>query len=246
VEHVLIVEDEYIVATELQDVLETAGYGVAGIIDTAVGAMRMVREEDPDLVLMDIRLAGKEDGIDAAVEIWDRFRKPVVFLTAYSDKKTITRVQESGSFAYLVKPVREAELISTIKNVLSRNLDFTEDHESAKFYLEVCESIADPLILLNASMKILWVNKSAEQLLQKSRKEIMYKRLEIFFQAETETTGKLTLPVMDVMINREAVKLNGLVNLTGQFKKQPCVYSLAPKYSSQGNIDGVLLQLILG
>ncbi len=115
---ILIVEDESIVAMEIEDRLKGLGYGVAGVVSSGEEAIRKAEETRPSLVLMDIRLKGDTDGIEAAQQIRDRFDIPVVYLTAYADEDTLRRAKITGSSGYLTKPFEEAELYSAIETCL--------------------------------------------------------------------------------------------------------------------------------
>jgi len=118
---VLIVEDEGIVATDIQDRLSAMGYISAGWADTAARAVEMTETQDPDIVLMDIRLPGPRDGILAAEEIGRRFQIPVVFLTAYSEEATLERAKQAQPFGYILKPFNDRELKSTIEIALYKH-----------------------------------------------------------------------------------------------------------------------------
>lgn len=112
---ILIVEDEVIVAMTLEDVLQKLGYQVAGAVTNGPDAIQMVGEEMPDLVLMDIRLDGPMDGIEAATRISSLYSIPVVYLTAHSDQATLSRAIQTQPYGYLLKPFRERDLYTTIE-----------------------------------------------------------------------------------------------------------------------------------
>ena len=112
---VLIVEDEGIVATDIQERLSALGYRSVGWADDAARAIEMAEAQRPDIVLMDIRLPGPRDGIHAAGEIRRRFQIPVVFLTAYSEEATLERAKQAQPFGYILKPFNDRELKSTIE-----------------------------------------------------------------------------------------------------------------------------------
>ena len=118
---ILIVEDEAIVAMHLAAQLEGLGYQVAGISATAQEAVRLAEEHRPDLVLMDVQLQGPEDGIWAARAIRDRFRLPVVFLTAYAEDTTLERAKVTEPFGYVIKPFEERELKTVIEMALYKH-----------------------------------------------------------------------------------------------------------------------------
>jgi signal transduction histidine kinase len=117
---ILIVEDERLVARDIADILAQHGYVVPTICTTAECALTEIQRHQPDLVLMDIRLAGAMDGVEAAQIIQAQFQRPVVYLTANADPVTLDRVQSSRPFGYLLKPFDERTLTTTIDIALAR------------------------------------------------------------------------------------------------------------------------------
>jgi putative two-component system response regulator len=118
---IMIVEDEAIVAEDLARQLTNLGYDVVATAYSGEEAVEKVREIYPDLVLMDIVLAGKMDGIQAAGKIEAIADIPVVYLTAYSDEKTLGRAKISGPSGYVLKPVKRKQLHVTIELALHRH-----------------------------------------------------------------------------------------------------------------------------
>ena len=118
---ILIVEDEAIVAADLQSMLQYSGYTVAGSAATAERAVELARQHRPTLVLMDIRLAGPMDGITAAEAIRRELDLPVVFLTAHSGAATLERAKAAEAFDYIVKPFEEQELRTTIEMAIQKH-----------------------------------------------------------------------------------------------------------------------------
>jgi PAS domain S-box-containing protein len=121
VRRILIVEDEQVVALDLQASLEKLGYAVAAQVATGEAAIEKAGALLPDLVLMDIQLAGKLDGTEAAEQISSRFDLPVIFLTAFADEATLRRARVSGPFGYILKPFEERELHSNIEMALHKH-----------------------------------------------------------------------------------------------------------------------------
>jgi two-component system, response regulator PdtaR len=113
---VLIVEDERLIAEYFKVVVEHFGYGVCGIAATADDAVRLARDECPAIVFMDVRLGGKKDGVDAAMEIHENKPVPTVFITASREPATLKRINTDHPSAILIKPVLQAQL----KDVLTR------------------------------------------------------------------------------------------------------------------------------
>lgn len=110
VRRVLIVEDEAITALDLSTELTGLGYEVCGVVDTADAAVDAAARQMPTIVLLDVRLAEGEDGIEAARRIRAQQDVAIVFLTAQSDEATLSRVLEVSPFGYLIKPFRAREL----------------------------------------------------------------------------------------------------------------------------------------
>ena len=117
----LIVEDEILIAEDLKERLISFGFRVIAAVDSADEAVTLAVREHPDLVLMDIRLKGKKDGIEAAEEIRKQIDLPIVYLTAYSDHRTVERSRQSSHDAYLLKPFQTRELQSTIDVAMKRH-----------------------------------------------------------------------------------------------------------------------------
>lgn len=125
-EKILVVEDEAIVAEDIASRLERMGYMITDIVASGEEGIMSAITTPPDLVLMDIMLQGKIDGITAAEQIYKTVKRPVVYLTAYGDEDTLQRAKLSGSFGYLLKPFHERELRATIEIALSRHQAETE------------------------------------------------------------------------------------------------------------------------
>ena len=115
---ILVVEDESIIAKDIENALKEMKYTVAGIAFSGEDAVKKAAETKPDLVLMDIVLRGKMDGIEAAEQIRTWLNIPIVYLTAYEDEKTLGRAKLTEPFGYLIKPFDERELHSTIEIAL--------------------------------------------------------------------------------------------------------------------------------
>jgi light-regulated signal transduction histidine kinase (bacteriophytochrome) len=118
---IMIVEDERILALDLAETLEDLGYTVAGLASRGEEAIELARRLHPQLILMDVRLAGEIDGITAAETIRDEHDVPVVFLTAHADDDTLHRATHSEAAAYLVKPFKPPDLRCVIEIALHKH-----------------------------------------------------------------------------------------------------------------------------
>jgi DNA-binding response OmpR family regulator len=127
---VLIVEDETLIAEELRERLSQFGYSVIAAVDTADEGIAIATRERPDLVLMDIRLKGEKDGVQAAQEIRQQVDIPIVYVTAYSDRLTVDRARQTEYDAYILKPFHRRELQSTIEVAMQRHAMRTQQRKA--------------------------------------------------------------------------------------------------------------------
>ncbi len=115
---VMIVEDEFIIIEEVKMILENIGYEVVTTTNMGETAIELAESQNPDIILMDIRIKGKMDGIEDAHIIHPRFNIPIIFMTAFLDKKRIERVKLTMPFGYILKPIWERDLKINIEMAL--------------------------------------------------------------------------------------------------------------------------------
>jgi two-component system, response regulator PdtaR len=118
----LIVEDEALIAEELKERLSRAGFDVIGAVDSAEEGIAIAIREQLDVILMDIRLKGNKDGIQAAQEIRQQVDVPIIYVTAYSDARTVERVKRTEHDGFILKPFHRHELQSTIQVAIQRRV----------------------------------------------------------------------------------------------------------------------------
>ncbi|MBC2743263.1 MAG: response regulator [Desulfosarcina sp.] len=158
---ILVVEDEGIVAQEIKSRLEKTGYTVCAVAHDGETAVAHAGEMGPDLVLMDIRLKGEMDGIDAAGLIRDRFNIPVVYLTAYTDPATLERAKIMEPFGYVVKPFETRSLMVSIEIALHRHRSESERiyREKLQAVLEtagaICHELNQPMMAISGHTELL-------------------------------------------------------------------------------------------
>ncbi len=141
--HILVVEDELIIAENIRNELESIGYRASAVAVSGEEAVQKAVEMQPDLVLMDIKLQGAMDGVAAAEEIRSRFDIPVVYLTGYADEKTLQRAKITDPFGYVLKPFELRELRSTIEMALYKHKMDRKLRESEARYRAISELISD-------------------------------------------------------------------------------------------------------
>src|SRR6185503_15186650 len=143
---VLVVEDQAIVAADLAAQLRRLHYKVAAVVSTGEEALELVLRRKPSLVLMDIKLAGDVDGIEAASRIQTELATPVIFVSAHSDEATLTRAKATGPYGYLIKPFEPTELRTTIEVALYKHQIDSKLKESAQWFATTLRAIGDGVI----------------------------------------------------------------------------------------------------
>ena len=151
---ILIVEDEGIVAVDIESRLIAMGYEAAGHADNGDEALALTGERRPDLVLMDIRLQGDMDGIMAADKIRQRFHVPVIFLTSYSERTTVERAKLAEPFGYLLKPFNDDELQSTIEIAIYRHRAEEEIRRMNRLY-DVLSQVNQTIVRIRSREELL-------------------------------------------------------------------------------------------
>lgn len=138
---ILIVEDEILLAMAMKCTLNDFGLTVSGIEVTGKNAIEHVKNKRPDLVFMDIHLKGTMSGTEAAKFIWKNYKIPIIFLTSYSDAKTLNEAMSSEPYGYLIKPSKDEEILTTITttihkhNFFFKNKEILEKSDDNKIYL---------------------------------------------------------------------------------------------------------------
>lgn len=117
--NILIVEDEILTAASIKTVLLQMGYEVTSIVDSGEEAIQKAEQEHPDIILMDIKIKGDLDGIEAAKTIYDKHKIPFIYLTSFSNTPTRKRAEATNPSGYVLKPFNEKQLQKTIEKALS-------------------------------------------------------------------------------------------------------------------------------
>ncbi len=198
---ILIVEDELLISRHLEQMIINLGYKSAGISESGEKAIELVRSQNPDLVLMDIRLKGQMKGTEAAAVIWKEHFIPIVFLTAYADDETLTRSTESEPFGYLIKPFEEKELLVTIELAFFKHQMEIKSREQRRWLNAILSSISDGLISTDKEGCINFINPTGEKLLGKPANEIIGHSLENVITLQTGKGGHPFFLSLDVLRN---------------------------------------------
>lgn len=202
---ILVVEDEVIVADDIRRSLQNLGYDVTSIASSGEIAIKKVEENTPDLVLMDIMLQGKMDGIEAASQIKSRFDIPVVYLTAYSDEKIMERAKITEPFGYLIKPFRDREVQINIEIALYKNKIERELKESREWFYVTLKSISDAVIATDPKGCVLFMNPAAQSMTGWALEEVQGKPLKEVFNIISEKTGDNA--IQTILIDKSKKKI---------------------------------------
>ncbi|MBV8900483.1 MAG: PAS domain S-box protein [Verrucomicrobia bacterium] len=164
---ILIVEDEILVARELEARLRSLGYAIAGVALSGEEALRAASELQPDIVLVDIVLKGPMDGIAVADEMRTRLDLPVVYVTAYADESTVRRAKVTQPYGYIVKPFSDSEVYAAVeialyKHQIERKL--REAQEAGLLLAAIMESSPDAIVGWTLAGTVFSWNPGAENL----------------------------------------------------------------------------------
>ena len=162
---ILIVEDEPIVAKDLQMTLRDAGFDAFAIAYSADDAIKRASERCPDLVLMDIRIRGNLDGIQTAELLRQRFGVPVVYLTAHADEATVERASVTEPYGYLLKPIKADELRSAVDIAIRRIRQDKGSRDRERWLATALQTVQDAVITTDANGRVVFVNPAAEALI---------------------------------------------------------------------------------
>ena len=158
---IMIVEDEILIAMELSHRLKKVGYEIVGTFTNGEQAVPKALELLPDIILMDITLAGELDGIETTKLIQKKKNIPVIYITAFTDVITLDRAKQTGPYGYLMKPFEQRELESTIEVAIYKHMMEMKIRENEDRYRTVVEQISDGIIFYNYRTKeIMWTNRA--------------------------------------------------------------------------------------
>lgn len=199
---ILIVEDEAIVALDVRNRIEKLGYVAARTVSSGEEAVRVAPEVDPHLVLMDIQLSGEMDGIEAARIIREQTGKPVVFLTAYSDRSSLERAKVADAFGYVLKPFEERELGIAIEMALYKERMQRRLTESREWLHGTVAALFDGVVTTDAAGTVLFMNRRAVELTGWSEEEAIGRSAEEVVRVEAIPTAEFATGIIP-----EAVRL---------------------------------------
>ncbi|HPO03283.1 MAG TPA: EAL domain-containing protein [Treponemataceae bacterium] len=237
-ESIFIVEDERIIAMDLQHRLERMGYRVCGSASDANAAILGIRDLKPDLVLMDIVLQGPIDGIEIALTIKNELRIPVIFLSAYTDNATIDRAKEAGPMGFILKPFKERELATVIEMALFKSRADNRIRENEQLFSAILKSTTDAILVVDQEKRIVFLNPEAQEILETTEEDARTKRVEDFFTLSEMESGE-PFPLPTLSENRKVLKIRNL-RLTNRNNNSYVVemtlnHELSPENGAKGS-----------
>ncbi len=240
---ILIVEDESIVAKDIEKMLQKVGYEIVAIVNSGEDAIERASEARPDLVMMDINLKGAMDGVQAAERIHAQLDIPIIYLTAYSDEKTLKRAKITSPFGYVLKPFDVRELHSTIEMGLYRHKIEKKLRERERWLATTLNSIGDAVIATDMEGYLVFMNPVAEKLTgwkkEKGRKN---KLLDIVNITDGKTDEAIDDPISKVLREGTTIGLaDQVMCASGNGKKIPIDLNVAPIRDEKEYITGAVL-----
>lgn len=240
---ILVVEDEIIVAMDLQMTLIELGYEVPEIVISGEAAIQIATEIRPDLVLMDIHLSEALDGITAAAHITQELAIPVVYLTAYADEETLARACQTTPFGYILKPFEAKELKANLEIAFYKHHLESLAQEDRQWLLAVLNSISDAVTASDRNGTIKFMNPVAETLTGWPQTEALQSSLEEVFEFIDELTATpIENPMLRALASGQTETLpdNTLLR-TRTGTTTPVDDSASPIFDRLGNLKGAVM-----
>ncbi|MEN4029818.1 MAG: methanogen output domain 1-containing protein [Methanobacterium sp.] len=240
---ILVVEDESIVAMDLRHRLENMNYTVLAVVPSGEEAVEKAALMRPDLILMDIVLNEKMDGIQAAQIIKDNYNIPVLYLTAYSDEKTLKRAKITGPFGYIIKPFEDRELHSAIEIALYKHEMETKLRANEKWLSTTLESIGEAVITTDEKGYITFMNPMAQKITGWSQEEATGNPLENIFRIIDEKTEEPVDLSIDALLKKNSVTSvnDNILLITKYGTKVPVSNTNAPITDDKNIKTGIVL-----
>lgn len=243
IDTLLVVEDEAIVAQDLQVILEALGYNVPDTADSGELAIAKAAQIRPNLILMDIRLIGDMDGVAAANIISQQLDIPVVYITAHADTNTLKRAKKSRPYGYILKPFQEQEIKITIEIALYKHERDKQVRKSQKWLSTVLDSIGDGVITTDLDSQITSLNAAAESILGWTLQQAQGKKLiEVFKLIDEASRQPISSSIESTLNSGESFHLSKntlLVNKDG--REIPIENTITPIEDNQNCLGLVIV-----
>jgi PAS domain S-box-containing protein len=237
---ILVVEDELIVAMELKSRLGDLGYSVLQTVPSGEEAIKLVAEETPDIILMDINIKGAYDGIQTAEKIKAEYDIPVIFITAFADPQTLQRAKITEPYGYIIKPFEERELHTSIEIALYKH-SMEKKLKSSEHRLAITlKSIGDAVIATDKDGVITYLNPAAEKLTCYSFNEAVGKIVFEVFQSKEHHT--INVDLKNLIHSGLKKDFTGTTTITCKKDIERIIESnVSSIVNEKGEIEGIVL-----
>ena len=206
---VLIVEDEYIISSDLQLRLTKLGFDVVSIVTSGEEAIRIVAEVLPDIILMDIVLTGDINGIEAAKTIYKEHNIPIIFISAYADNDTLKEALATNPFGYIIKPIEDKELLVNIEIALFRHKNDKELNRKYKNVVKKYKQTIDTHSLVSKQLesliqtKVIGKSKKTELIMEQAMTAAEHENTNILITGESGTGKEIVARVIHYASKRK-------------------------------------------
>jgi two-component system cell cycle sensor histidine kinase/response regulator CckA len=239
---ILVVEDEAIVARDIQTTLRDLGYEVLDTAGSCEEAIHRASIRCPDLVLMDIRIQGRRDGIETAEMLRRRFRIPVVFLTAYADDTTIERAKRAQPYGYLVKPIKSNELRSVVEVSLYKHEIDTRLRERERWFSTTLRSIGDAVVSTDVEGRVTFMNTVAEILTGWHTEEAVGRPLEdVLRLAREDSHQEVESPIRRALREGKVARAGERIALLARDGAERPIDEIAAPIIDEGDLLGAVM-----
>jgi PAS domain S-box-containing protein len=240
---IMVVEDEQITAADIEDMLTSLGYIVTAAVASGEEALRQAAENPPDLVLMDIRLKGKCDGAETALQLRQRFDIPVIYLTAHADQETLGRAKLAEPLGYLVKPFQEADLLASLEMALHKSQLDRVAKRKEEWLSSTLTAIGEGVLCVEGSGDVTFINPAAEEWTGWKSAEAVGKSVsDVFRVMDRETRKPADGLILRALRDAHLVEIpESSVLLARNGLERAVAGNVAPIYDHLGRVSGAVV-----
>ena len=238
---ILIVEDEIIIAKDIENTLVRDGFNVTGIVSSGEKTIQEIKRNSPDLILMDIKLKGKMDGIETAEIIKNQFDLPVIYLTSYKDEETLLRARITEPYGYIIKPFDPKELKILIDISYYKHKTREKLKEGKEWLSTTLKSISEAVVAANSNGTIQYMNPTAEKLTgwsENETRDIPINDIIKIYAEENNTFVDLLSSIHNNIFSKE--RQSNLILLNKFNKKIPIDFNGSPILNDKNKILGAV------
>ncbi len=239
---ILVVEDEAIIAYDLERTLQRLGYDVPEVVAEGEAAIEAAARHAPSLVLMDIKLRGSVDGVDAARVIRERLEMPVVFLTSHSDLATLSRAAAVQPQGYVMKPFVERDLHVAIEVAMRKHEVERALRHRERWFSTTLQCVGDGVIATDERLMVSYLNRAAEALTGWRAEEALGRSVEEVLRLQDRQGAALPSPAARALASRTAVTLDDAATMVSHGGARRLIDdSAAPIIDERGRLLGVVV-----